>query len=29
LLLPTLELVVTVLGDHRRGEAAGLSDENP
>jgi hypothetical protein len=28
-LLPTLELVVTVLGDHRRGEAAGLPDENP
>jgi hypothetical protein len=29
LLLPTLELVVTVLGDHRRGDAAGLPDENP
>jgi hypothetical protein len=24
-----LELVVTVLGDHRRGDAAGLPDENP
>jgi hypothetical protein len=23
------ELVVTVLGDHRRGDAAGLADENP
>jgi hypothetical protein len=23
------ELVVTVLGDHRRGDAAGLPDENP
>jgi hypothetical protein len=29
LLLPTIELVVTVLGDHRRGDAAGLPDENP
>jgi hypothetical protein len=29
LLLPTLELVVTVLGDHRRGDAAELLDENP
>jgi hypothetical protein len=29
LLLPTLELVVTVLGDHRRGDAAELPDENP
>jgi hypothetical protein len=29
LALPTQELVVTVLGDHRRGDAAGLSDENP
>jgi hypothetical protein len=29
LLLPTPELVVTVLGDHRRGDAAGLPDENP
>jgi hypothetical protein len=29
LLLPTQELVVTVLGDHRRGDAAGLADENP
>jgi hypothetical protein len=28
-LLPTTELVVTVLGDHRRGDAAGLPDENP
>ena len=28
-LLPTIELVVTVLGDHRRGDAAGLPDENP
>ena len=26
---PTIELVVTVLGDHRRGDAAGLPDENP
>jgi hypothetical protein len=29
LLLPTPELVVTVLGDHRRGDAVGLADENP
>jgi hypothetical protein len=29
LLLPTTELVVTVLGDHRRGDAAGPPDENP
>jgi hypothetical protein len=29
LLLPTIELVVTVLDDHRRGDAAGLPDENP
>jgi hypothetical protein len=29
LLLPTIELVVTVLGDHRRGDAAGLPDKNP
>jgi hypothetical protein len=28
-LLPTIELVVTVLGDHRRGDAAGPPDENP
>jgi hypothetical protein len=28
-LLPTIELVVTVLGDHRRGDAARLPDENP
>jgi hypothetical protein len=28
-LLPTTELVVTVLGDHRRGDAVGLPDENP
>jgi hypothetical protein len=28
-LLPTIELVVTVLGDHRRGDAAGPLDENP
>jgi hypothetical protein len=28
-LLPTIELVVTVLGDHRRRDAAGLLDENP
>jgi hypothetical protein len=28
-LLPTIELVVTVLGDHRRGKVAGLPDENP
>jgi hypothetical protein len=28
-LLPTIELEVTVLGDHRRGDAAGLPDENP
>jgi hypothetical protein len=28
-LLPTIELVVTVLGDHRRGDAAGSPDENP
>jgi hypothetical protein len=28
-LLPTNKLVVTVLGDRRRGDAAGLSDENP
>jgi hypothetical protein len=29
LLHPTQELVVIVLGDHRRGDAAGLPDENP
>jgi hypothetical protein len=29
LLLPTQGLVVTVLGDRRRGGAAGLADENP
>jgi hypothetical protein len=29
LLLPTIKLVVTVLGDHRRGDATGLHDENP
>jgi hypothetical protein len=29
LLLPAQELVVTVLGDHRRGDAVGLADENP
>jgi hypothetical protein len=29
LLLPTIKLVVTVLGDHRRGDAVGLPDENP
>jgi hypothetical protein len=29
LLLPTQGLVVTILGDHRRGDAAGLRDENP
>jgi hypothetical protein len=29
LLLPTQELVVTVLGDHRQGDAAELPDENP
>jgi hypothetical protein len=29
LLLPTQELVVTILGDRRRGGAAGLADENP
>jgi hypothetical protein len=29
LLLPTQGLVVTVLGDHQRGDAAGLTDENP
>jgi hypothetical protein len=29
LLLPTQELVVTVLGDRRRGGTAGLADENP
>jgi hypothetical protein len=28
-LLPTIELVVIVLGDHRRGDAARLPDENP
>jgi hypothetical protein len=28
-LLPTIELVVTVLGDRRRGDVAGLPDENP
>jgi hypothetical protein len=27
--LPTQELVVTISGDHRRGDAAGLPDENP
>jgi hypothetical protein len=26
---PHQELVVTVLGDHRRGDGAGLTDENP
>jgi hypothetical protein len=29
LLLPTIELVVTALGDRRLGDAAGLPDENP
>jgi hypothetical protein len=29
LLLPIQGLVVTVLGDHRRGDAVGLPDENP
>jgi hypothetical protein len=29
LVLPPCELVVTMLGDHRRGDAAGLPDENP
>jgi hypothetical protein len=29
LLLPDVKLVVTVWGDHRRGDAAGLPDENP
>jgi hypothetical protein len=29
LVLPTIKLVVTILGDHRRGDAAGLPDENP
>jgi hypothetical protein len=29
LLLPTQGLVVTVLGDRRRGDAAGLHNENP
>jgi hypothetical protein len=29
LLLPTPGVVVTFLGDHRRGDAAGLHDENP
>jgi hypothetical protein len=29
LLLPTQGLMVTVLGDHRRGDAVGLPDENP
>jgi hypothetical protein len=29
LLFPAIELEVTVLGDHRRGGAAGLPDENP
>jgi hypothetical protein len=29
LLLPIQGLVVTVLGDHRRGGAAGPPDENP
>jgi hypothetical protein len=29
LLLPTIELEVTILGDHRRGDAAGLPNENP
>jgi hypothetical protein len=28
-LLPTIDLVVTVLGDHRRGDAVGPPDENP
>jgi hypothetical protein len=28
-LLPAIKLEVTVLGDHRRGDAAGLHDENP
>jgi hypothetical protein len=29
LLLPPQGLVVTVWGDHRRGDAVGLPDENP
>jgi hypothetical protein len=29
LLLPTQKLVVTISGDHRRGDATGLPDENP
>jgi hypothetical protein len=29
LLLPIQGLVVAVSGDHRRGDAAGLPDENP
>jgi hypothetical protein len=29
LLLPIQGLVVTISGDHRRGDAAGLHDENP
>jgi hypothetical protein len=29
LLLPTIDLVVTILSDHRWGNAAGLPDENP
>jgi hypothetical protein len=27
--LPTIKLVVTILGDHRQGDATGLPDENP
>jgi hypothetical protein len=27
--LPVQKLEVTVLGDHQRGDAAGLPDENP
>jgi hypothetical protein len=26
---PTIELVVTILGDRRRGDVVGLPDENP
>jgi hypothetical protein len=29
LLLPTIKLVVTILGDHRQGDVVGLPDENP
>jgi hypothetical protein len=28
-LFPTTRLTVIILGDHRRGTAAGLHDENP